>query len=71
MFSLVILCYNIFKGNRYRMVRLPHREKFYLITLRARQGDYFFLLLLSLVRLTIKEINDIITIPNAIIKDIA
>jgi hypothetical protein len=37
----------------------------------ARQGDYFFPLLLSFVSITTKEISDINNIPNEIIKEIA
>ena len=37
----------------------------------AVQGDYFFLLTLSFVSITIKEISDIVNLPKAIIKEIA
>jgi hypothetical protein len=37
----------------------------------AVQGDYFFLFLLSFVKLTIREINDKVNAENIIIKDIA
>ena len=65
-------CYNNIKGNRYRLVRLPRCDYLYIyiITLRARQGDYFFPLLLSVVRLAIKEISAIVNIPKDIIRDI-
>jgi hypothetical protein len=37
----------------------------------AVQGDYFFLFLLSFVKLTIREINDKVNTENIIINDIA
>lgn len=50
------------------MVWLP-RLRFLINHSVVRQGDYFFPLLLSLVRSTIKEISDINNTPNEIIKD--
>ena len=69
-FKASVLQYSI-EGNRYRLVRLPHREKFYLITLRARLGDYFFDPNIALTMPIIKEISVITNIENITIKDIA
>jgi len=52
------------------MVRLPQSEKLYLITLRARQGDYLFDPNIAFIIATIKEISVITSIENITINDI-
>lgn len=52
------------------MVRLPQSEKFYLITLRARQGDYFFDPTIAFTIAIIKEISVITSIENITNNDI-
>lgn len=42
----------------------------YIITLHARQGDYFFVPVIAFIKATIKETSDRSNTPNSIINDI-